>query len=45
MNVKKTPNLIGMGILNKNACLNRYSDFSESWFGYIQSPHLARHSQ
>lgn len=31
--MKKTPNLIGMGILNKNACLNRYSDFSESWLG------------
>lgn len=24
--MKKPPHLIGMGILNKNACLNRYSD-------------------
>lgn len=43
--MEKTRNLIGIDILKKNAWLNRYSDFSEGWFGSIQSPHLARHSQ
>lgn len=43
--MEKTRNLIGIDILKKNACSNRYSDFSEGWFGSIQSPHLAKHSQ
>lgn len=31
--MKKIFNLIGMGIFNKNVCLNCYLDFSESWLG------------